>query len=92
MLKDADHLDKVKRLRVSDKNLLPLLPHYEVFLSDGSCANLMLFHCREPWDYSKRLIRDERKNVTSHTTLVHGHEGAVVRTSLNAIRLHPWWE
>ncbi|KAK0223191.1 DEAD-domain-containing protein [Armillaria fumosa] len=29
MMKDADHLDKVKRLRVSDKNLLPLLPHYE---------------------------------------------------------------
>ncbi|KAK0469813.1 DEAD-domain-containing protein [Desarmillaria tabescens] len=29
MLKDADHLDKVKRLRVSDKNLSPLLPHYE---------------------------------------------------------------
>ncbi|KAK0204766.1 DEAD-domain-containing protein [Desarmillaria ectypa] len=29
MLKDADHLDKVKRLRVSDKNLLLLLPHYE---------------------------------------------------------------
>jgi hypothetical protein len=30
MLKEADHLDKVKRQRVSEKDLAPLLPHYEV--------------------------------------------------------------
>ncbi|KAG7451095.1 DEAD-domain-containing protein [Guyanagaster necrorhizus] len=43
MLKDADHLDKVRRLRVLDKNLSSLLPHYEVYLSDRFCAKLMLF-------------------------------------------------
>lgn len=30
MLKAADHLEKVKRLRVSDKDIAPLQPNYEV--------------------------------------------------------------
>jgi ATP-dependent RNA helicase DDX51/DBP6 len=30
MLKEADHLEKVKRLRLGEKDLAPLLPHYEV--------------------------------------------------------------
>ena len=30
MLKEADHLEKVKRLRVGEKDLAPLLSHYEV--------------------------------------------------------------
>lgn len=30
MLKDADHLNNVKRLRVAEKDLQPYLPHYEV--------------------------------------------------------------
>jgi ATP-dependent RNA helicase DDX51/DBP6 len=30
MLKEADHLDKVKRLRVSEKDLASHLPHYGV--------------------------------------------------------------
>jgi hypothetical protein len=30
MLKEADHFEKVKRLRVGEKDLAPLLPHYEV--------------------------------------------------------------
>jgi ATP-dependent RNA helicase DDX51/DBP6 len=30
MLKSADHLEQVKRMRVSDVALAPLLPHYEV--------------------------------------------------------------
>jgi len=30
MLKEADHFEKVKRLRVSEKDLAPLLPHYGV--------------------------------------------------------------
>jgi len=30
MLKEADHLEKVKRLRVGEKELAPLLSHYEV--------------------------------------------------------------
>lgn len=31
MLKEADHLEKVKRLRVSEKDLAPFLLHYEVY-------------------------------------------------------------
>jgi len=30
MLKEAGHLEKVKRLRISDEDLAPLTPHYEV--------------------------------------------------------------
>jgi ATP-dependent RNA helicase DDX51/DBP6 len=30
MLKEAGRLDKVKRLRISDEDLAPLTPHYEV--------------------------------------------------------------
>lgn len=30
MLQEADHLNKVKRLRVSEKEIAPLTPHYEV--------------------------------------------------------------
>ncbi len=30
MLKEADHLSKVKRLRVSEKEIATLTPHYEV--------------------------------------------------------------
>lgn len=30
MLKSAEHMDAVKRMRVSDKDLGPLLPTYEV--------------------------------------------------------------
>ena len=30
MLKEAGHLEKVKRLRVSDEDLAPLTQHYEV--------------------------------------------------------------
>jgi len=33
MLKEAGHLGKVKRLRVSDEDLAPLTPHYEVALN-----------------------------------------------------------
>jgi ATP-dependent RNA helicase DDX51/DBP6 len=29
ILRDADHLDKVKRIRVGEKDLAPLLPDYE---------------------------------------------------------------
>lgn len=42
MLRDANHLDNVKRQRVSEKDLLPFLPHYDVsevflvFLQDVS--------------------------------------------------------
>ncbi|KAG6809971.1 hypothetical protein H0H92_013842 [Tricholoma furcatifolium] len=32
ILREADHLDKVKRLRVGEKELAPLLPHYETAL------------------------------------------------------------
>jgi ATP-dependent RNA helicase DDX51/DBP6 len=32
MLKAADHLKKVKRMRVSEKDVASLLPHYEVRL------------------------------------------------------------
>ncbi|KAF8972121.1 P-loop containing nucleoside triphosphate hydrolase protein [Flammula alnicola] len=32
MLKEADHLDKVKRMRVGEKDLVPLTSHYEVAL------------------------------------------------------------
>jgi len=32
MLKEADHLDEVKRLRLSEKDLAPLVLHYEVCL------------------------------------------------------------
>jgi ATP-dependent RNA helicase DDX51/DBP6 len=30
MLKEADHWEKVKRMRASEKALAPLIPHYEV--------------------------------------------------------------
>lgn len=30
MLKEAGHLESVKRVRVSEKDLAPFLPHYEV--------------------------------------------------------------
>jgi ATP-dependent RNA helicase DDX51/DBP6 len=30
MMKDAEHLDRVKRLRVTDQELRTLVPHYEV--------------------------------------------------------------
>jgi hypothetical protein len=30
MLKEAGRLEKVKRLRISDEDLAPLTPHYEV--------------------------------------------------------------
>ena len=30
MLKEAGRLEKVKRLRISDEDLVPLTPHYEV--------------------------------------------------------------
>lgn len=30
MLKSADHMDAVKRMRVSEKDLTPLIPTYEV--------------------------------------------------------------
>ena len=30
MLREADHLEKVKRLRVGEKDLAPLVPHYGV--------------------------------------------------------------
>jgi ATP-dependent RNA helicase DDX51/DBP6 len=30
MLKEAGHLEKVKRLRISDEDLAPLTPPYEV--------------------------------------------------------------
>ncbi|CAA7267090.1 unnamed protein product [Cyclocybe aegerita] len=33
MLKEADHLDQVKRLRISEKDLAPLTGHYEVALN-----------------------------------------------------------
>jgi len=32
MLKTADHLAKVERVRVSEKDILPLIPHYEIAL------------------------------------------------------------
>lgn len=32
MLRDAGHLDKVKRVRVGEKEVAPLVPHYEVRL------------------------------------------------------------
>ncbi|KAG6837240.1 hypothetical protein H0H93_012634 [Arthromyces matolae] len=34
LLKEADHLDRVKRLRVAEKDLAPLLPAYEVALGE----------------------------------------------------------
>ncbi|KAF8149826.1 P-loop containing nucleoside triphosphate hydrolase protein [Crassisporium funariophilum] len=34
MLKDVDHLDKVKRLRVTEQDLAPLTPHYDVALQN----------------------------------------------------------
>ncbi|KAF9522065.1 P-loop containing nucleoside triphosphate hydrolase protein [Crepidotus variabilis] len=33
MLRDADHLDKVKRSRISEKDLTPLVMHYEMALT-----------------------------------------------------------
>ncbi|KAF9484381.1 P-loop containing nucleoside triphosphate hydrolase protein [Pholiota conissans] len=33
MLKGADHFERVKRIRLSEKDLAPLLPHYEVALN-----------------------------------------------------------
>jgi hypothetical protein len=30
MLKEAGRLEKVKKLRISDEDLAPLTPHYEV--------------------------------------------------------------
>jgi len=42
MLKEADHLEKVKRLRISDEDLAPLTPHYKVALD-----KLKEFHTRQ---------------------------------------------
>ncbi|KAF8183978.1 DEAD-domain-containing protein [Pholiota molesta] len=33
MLKEADHLERVKRIRLSEKDLAPLVPHYEIALN-----------------------------------------------------------
>lgn len=42
MLREADHLDKVKRVRVSDKDLASLRPAYDVRVPCFICILLML--------------------------------------------------
>ena len=42
MLREADHLDKVKRVKVSEADLEPLKPAYEVGRRAFGCAALLL--------------------------------------------------
>ncbi|OBZ72495.1 Oligomycin resistance ATP-dependent permease YOR1 [Grifola frondosa] len=75
MLKDADHLHKVKRLRISDKDLALLRPLYEIalrqlkeiFPMECICNLLMLSFQPERWyacSDAHPIVRDE--SVTSH--------------------------
>jgi hypothetical protein len=45
MLKEADHFEKVKRLRIGEKDLAPLLSHYEVcFLVSVDSKGVYISH------------------------------------------------
>jgi len=46
MLRTADHLEKVKRMRVHDKDIAPLLPYYEVRMSTFTVNLLFTIACR----------------------------------------------
>lgn len=48
-MKDADHFDKIKRIKVSEKDLAPFLPHYGVRHLNYTVPSLLI-------DLSSRLL------------------------------------
>jgi ATP-dependent RNA helicase DDX51/DBP6 len=50
VLREADHLEKVKRLRVSEKDLAPLTPYYEVCSFRKRFDILLTMNYRLRWD------------------------------------------
>ena len=65
MLKAVDHLDQVKRVKISEKDLAPLQSHYQVSISIPLSTRF------DTYTHSPKTALDQLKEVLSPSGRTH---------------------